>query len=116
MNLTNHRARFFDEYGKSIRVLRFIHGYKTENKYPPTIREVGEGCGISSTSVVNYYVTKLIELGCLEKPQLSLNGHKKARFLQLTETGLNNIGFETAVCKECGSLYIVGKHHNKEEL
>jgi len=36
------------------RILEFIRVYSTKNRYPPTIREIGQAVGISSTSVVNY--------------------------------------------------------------
>ena len=37
------------------------------NGYPPTIREIGEDVGISSTSVVNYHLNKLKDKGLLER-------------------------------------------------
>jgi len=36
------------------RMLQFIRQFMRENRYPPTIREIGQAVGISSTSVVNY--------------------------------------------------------------
>jgi len=42
-------------------ILEFIITFFRENKYPPTIREIGEKVGISSTSVVNYNLAKLVE-------------------------------------------------------
>jgi repressor LexA len=35
-------------------ILEFIQSFSEENGYPPSIREIGKSCGISSTSVVNY--------------------------------------------------------------
>lgn len=43
----------------------FIAQFLEENGYPPTIREIGKACGISSTSVVNYNLTKLEREGIL---------------------------------------------------
>lgn len=40
-------------------ILQYIVQFLGEKKYPPTIREIGEEVGISSTSVVNYNLTKL---------------------------------------------------------
>lgn len=40
-------------------ILEFIVSFITEKEYPPTIREIGEKVGISSTSVVNYNLAKL---------------------------------------------------------
>ena len=40
-------------------MLAFIAKFVDGNNYPPTIREIGTACGISSTSVVKYNLTKL---------------------------------------------------------
>ncbi len=40
-------------------ILEFIVSFIKEKEYPPTIREIGEKVGISSTSVVNYNLAKL---------------------------------------------------------
>ncbi|MDD2922947.1 MAG: transcriptional repressor LexA, partial [Anaerolineales bacterium] len=41
--------------------------YKREYKHPPSIREIGEACDISSTSVVNYYLDQLEKSGNIER-------------------------------------------------
>jgi repressor LexA len=41
------------------RILAFVDSYQKENGYPPSIREIGEHTGVSSTSVVNYYLDQL---------------------------------------------------------
>jgi repressor LexA len=46
-------------------MVEFIASFMKENGYPPTIREIGKACGISSTSVVNYNLTKLEREGFL---------------------------------------------------
>ncbi|NDJ53397.1 MAG: repressor LexA [Chloroflexi bacterium] len=46
-------------------ILAFVERYIDENGYPPTIREIGKECNISSTSVVNYNLNKLEEAGYL---------------------------------------------------
>lgn len=40
-------------------ILRFIESFSDERSYPPTIREIQEGLGISSTSVVDYNLNVL---------------------------------------------------------
>ena len=49
------------------RILDFLLAYQRENKYPPSIREIGEMTGITSTSVVNYYLDQLEKLGMIER-------------------------------------------------
>ncbi|NOZ50112.1 MAG: repressor LexA [Chloroflexi bacterium] len=49
------------------RILEFIQEYLDEYDYPPTIREIGKAAGISSTSVVNYNLEKLTEMGLIQR-------------------------------------------------
>ncbi len=49
------------------RILEFIQDYQRKHKHPPSIREIGESCGISSTSVVNYYLDQLERNGHIER-------------------------------------------------
>jgi repressor LexA len=46
---------------KQQKILTFIRRFLTDNSYPPTIRDIVRGCGVSSTSVADY------NLGILEK-------------------------------------------------
>ena len=48
-------------------MLEFIRQFYQEHLYPPTIREIGEAVGISSTSVVNYNLNKLVNAGMIER-------------------------------------------------
>ncbi len=49
------------------KILDFLSEYQRANKYPPSIREIGEKTGISSTSVVNYYLDQLEKKGLIER-------------------------------------------------
>jgi len=49
------------------RILDFIQDYQRKHKHPPSIREIGESCEISSTSVVNYYLDQLEKSGHIER-------------------------------------------------
>jgi repressor LexA len=49
------------------RILDFLQEYQRTNKYPPSIREIGNKTGISSTSVVNYYLDQLEKRGLIER-------------------------------------------------
>tara|TARA_B100000945_G_scaffold321133_1_gene334042 strand:+ start:982 stop:1650 length:669 start_codon:yes stop_codon:yes gene_type:complete len=46
---------------RQTKILEFIDNFIRQNSYPPTIREIGRACKISSTSVVNYNLNKLEE-------------------------------------------------------
>ena len=53
-------------------ILVYIIRYLREHKIPPSIRNIGEAVGISSTSVVNYNLTKLQEMGLIDRtPEVS---------------------------------------------
>jgi len=49
------------------RILDFLLEYQRENTYPPSIREIGEKTGITSTSLVNYYLDQLEKMGKIER-------------------------------------------------
>jgi len=49
------------------RILDYIQEFSTDNGYPPSIRQIGASVGISSTSVVNYNLNRLVEEGFLDR-------------------------------------------------
>ena len=51
------------------RMLDFIVSFSEEHGYPPSIREIGKAVNISSTSVVNYNLNRLVEEGYLDRDQ-----------------------------------------------
>ncbi|WP_420627768.1 transcriptional repressor LexA [Candidatus Leptofilum sp.] len=60
-------------------ILTYIQQYIAEFRRPPTIREIGKAVKISSTSVVNYNLTRLEERGLLHRDS------DVSRGLRLTE-------------------------------
>lgn len=48
-------------------ILDFLKAFIEEHDYPPSIRDIQEGCGISSTSVVDYNLRKLEEKGFIRR-------------------------------------------------
>jgi SOS-response transcriptional repressor LexA len=62
-------------------ILRFIHQHTLEHGFAPSIREISVETGITSTSVVNYNLERLITWGYLVKSR------GKSRALGLTERG-----------------------------
>jgi repressor LexA len=73
------------------RILGFIMDFTEVHDYPPTIREIGEEVGITSTSVVNYNLAKLEDMNLLTRQRevsrgLSLN---RAKLADLGITGAN---------------------------
>src|SRR5512145_3378467 len=62
------------------KILDFLQVYQRENRYPPSIREIGEKTGISSTSVVNYYLDQLEKRGLIERDRKISRGVRLAGF------------------------------------
>ncbi|MEZ4735899.1 MAG: transcriptional repressor LexA [Caldilineaceae bacterium] len=68
-------------------ILEFIVAFIQEKEYPPTIREIGEKVGISSTSVVNYNLAKL------ENEELITRERDVSRGLSVNWPKLLKLGF-----------------------
>jgi len=49
------------------KILRFLEKFQEENGYSPSIREIGESIGVSSTSLVDYYLKQLEERGYISR-------------------------------------------------
>ncbi|MCK5317893.1 MAG: winged helix DNA-binding protein, partial [Anaerolineales bacterium] len=68
------------------RILDYILSFTTDNGYPPSIRQIGASVGISSTSVVNYNLNRLVEEGYLDRDK------KVSRGIRLTDKLLKATG------------------------
>jgi len=62
-------------------ILRFIRQFIEEHDYPPSIRQIQDGCGISSTSVVDYNLKKLEGAGYIRRDR------EVSRAIELLERG-----------------------------
>lgn len=71
---------------KQLQILEFMHRFVDEKGYPPSIRDIEEGVGISSTSVVHYNLKILERGGYLHRdPEVS-------RGIELIDTGQRRAG------------------------
>ena len=52
---------------RQTKILEVLARFQKQYGYPPSIREIGEKADISSTSVVNYYLDQLEEMGYIER-------------------------------------------------
>lgn len=71
------------------RMLEYIGRFQQEHGYPPTVREIGQEVGISSTSVVDYNLRVLEKMGHLRRDRevsrgLELTGAVARRVAQGT--------------------------------
>ena len=66
------------------RVLQFIRTFKEKKGYAPTVREIQEGCKISSPSVVQYHLDQL------QREGLIVRAREKFRSITVTEEPLGH--------------------------
>ena len=52
---------------KQKRIVDFISSFWEKHGYPPTVRDIAKGCGVSSTSVVDYNLKRLEQLGAIRR-------------------------------------------------
>ena len=57
-------------------ILNFVNSYIRENGYPPSIREICQGVGLSSTSTVHAHLKTLTEEGLIQKSGSKSRGIK----------------------------------------
>jgi repressor LexA len=62
-------------------ILNFIRDFLREKDYPPSIRDIQDGCDISSTSVVDYNLKALERLGHIRRDR------EVSRAIELLERG-----------------------------
>lgn len=72
---------------KQQRILDFVQEFLDEHDYPPSIRDIQQGCEISSTSVVDYNLKRLEERGLLHRDReisraIQLPGAQSRRRIQ----------------------------------
>jgi repressor LexA len=56
------------------RIIEYIQEFAQRNGYPPTIRQIGDAVGISSTSVVNYNLNVLEQAGYIVRDRTVSRG------------------------------------------
>ena len=95
--MARRRSKGLSERQKKI--LDVLERFQSQNGYPPSIREICEKTEISSTSVVNYYLDQLEEMGYIERDG------RVSRGIRLIKT-LADIapGFSTAVKQSAQAL------------
>lgn len=73
------------------RVLEYIRDFIQERGYPPTVREIARELGLSSTSVVDYYLKRLEQARWIERDPRS------SRSIRLTAAGARGLGLGEVV-------------------
>jgi repressor LexA len=92
-----------DVTGLSLRqqqILEMIREFTTEQGYPPSIRQIGETVGISSTSVVSYNLSILQRKGYLDRDRDVSRGLRlvaEAEAVAIPEAGPATMDFSVAM-------------------
>lgn len=87
MMMAKRRKGLSERHKKILEVLKH---YQDETGYPPSIREIGKQTGISSTSVVNYYLNQLEEEGYIERDRKISRGVRLVKTLQGAAAGVRS--------------------------
>jgi len=84
-------------------VYEYLKNYIDENSFPPTVREISNALGITSTSTVFYYLEKLQSQGKI------LRSDNKNRAITLVNTDnvhISNVPLVGSVCASDGILAV----------
>lgn len=84
---------------KQKKILEFVTEYMNENGYPPSIREICQGVGLSSTSTVHAHLETLKKNGFLEKAD------SKSRGIRVKHSNISEIVGENDVV----NIPVIGK-------
>jgi repressor LexA len=86
------------------KILEVLEHYQNNVGYPPSIREIGREANISSTSVVNYYLDQLEEMGHIERDR------KVSRGMRLIKTAAGKLIDEiSSAMEEIVSIPLAGR-------
>ena len=80
------------------RILAYIRDFMDDHQYPPTVRDIQTGCDVSSTSVVDYNLKKLQQMGYLKRQR------EVSRGLELVGEGLRGSKREVVRIPIMGSI------------
>ncbi len=90
---------------KQKNIYRFIVDYIDENNYPPSVREIGEAAGLSSTSTVHGYLQRLEKRGLIHRDE------SKSRAISIideAETNRPAIDYRRELDADMVSIPVVG--------
>jgi len=71
------------------KILEVLSSFQDQNGYPPSIREICAEADISSTSVVNYYLEQLEEMGYIERDRRISRGVRLLKPLDVATQSLS---------------------------
>lgn len=87
MMMARKKSKVLSERQK--KVLRVLESFQAENGFPPSIREICDQASIPSTSVVNYYLERLQEMGYIERESRVSRGIRLLKPLSTAAEGFS---------------------------
>lgn len=85
------------------KILEFFYEFQQERDFPPTIREIGKAVDISSTSVVNYNLNRLEEMGFIAREKTVSRG------IRLLEPALALLPASATAIQDLVEVPLVGR-------
>lgn len=73
------------------KILAFLNKFQEENGYSPSIREIGESINVQSTSLVDYYLKQLEEMGHITREQHISRSICLLKPLEAAQSAVNSI-------------------------
>lgn len=76
------------------KIMLFLEEYQKNNQFSPSIREIGNAIGVNSTSLVDYYLRQLAQMGYLERnDRVSRSIRILKPFTEESQTAKNMISY-----------------------
>ncbi len=82
------------------KIMEFLTKFQTSNGYPPSIRQIGDSINVKSTSLVDYYLNQLQEMGYIEREN---HISRSIRVLQPLQPGFSVSGTVTDALRNAGA-------------
>lgn len=84
------------------KIMEFLTKFQNTNGYSPSIRQIGDSIGVKSTSLVDYYLNQLQEMGLIEREN---HISRSIRVLQPAQPGFAVGGKVSEVFKNAGATF-----------
>jgi len=81
------------------KIMEFLSKFQNSNGYPPSIRQIGDSINVKSTSLVDYYLNQLQEMGYIEREN---HISRSIRVLQPVQPGFSVSGTVSDAIRNAG--------------
>lgn len=82
------------------KIMEFLSKFQANNGYPPSIRQIGDSINVKSTSLVDYYLNQLQEMGYIEREN---HISRSIRVLQPVQPGFSVTGKVSDALRNTGA-------------